>query len=121
MVSSFLGGASLAGSYVGLVHPISSALSVVFGTHHGVANCMTMRAMADYYPIEYAEFWKYAERLGIEIPLPSNSELTPNDLDRLVSSTLMHEKPLSNALGVNYRSVIHKSELSRIFMKIVNG
>ena len=58
MVASYLGGCAIATSYVGLVHPLSAGLSVVLGVHHCIGNCIVMRAMADYYPAAYDEFWK---------------------------------------------------------------
>ncbi len=62
MVASYLGGCAIATSYVGLIHPLSAELSVVLGIHHCVANSIVMRAMADYYPEAYDEFWKIAGR-----------------------------------------------------------
>ena len=61
MVASYLGGSSIATSYVGLIHPLSAGLSVVLGLHHCVANCIVMRAMEAYYPEEYNDFWEMAE------------------------------------------------------------
>ena len=68
MVASYLGGCAIATSYVGLVHPLSAGLSVVFGLHHCVANCIVMRAMEEYYPKPFQEFWEMAEKQKIKIP-----------------------------------------------------
>ena len=68
MVASYLGGSAIATSYVGLVHPLSAGLSVVLGYHHCVANCIVMRAMEEYYPDAYREFWHMVEKQGASIP-----------------------------------------------------
>ena len=62
MVASYLGGCSIAASYVGLVHPFSAALSVVLGIHHGLANCIAMRGMQPYYPKYFEELLKRLEK-----------------------------------------------------------
>ena len=49
MVASYLGGCAIATSYVGIIHPFSAALSVVFGTPHCKANCIVMNAMKEFY------------------------------------------------------------------------
>ena len=49
MVASYLGGCAIGFSYVGIIHPFSAGLSVVLGTHHCVSNCITMRAMEEFY------------------------------------------------------------------------
>lgn len=115
MTASCIGGMAIAGSYVGLIHPMSAALSVVFGTHHGVANCMVMRAMKDFYPVEYAEFWRMAEKQEVEVPMLQGASLTQTELDRLSDATLMHERPLSNALGIDYRSHLGGGRLQDLF------
>jgi 3-deoxy-alpha-D-manno-octulosonate 8-oxidase len=115
MTASCLGGMAIAGSYVGLIHPMSAALSIVLGTHHGVANCIAMRAMKDYYPTEYEEFWAMADRQGVEIPTVNGASLTQSELDGLVASTLVHERPLSNALGLDFGRRLGSGRLMELF------
>ena len=115
MTASCLGGMAIAGSYVGLIHPMSAALSIVLGTHHGVGNCIVMRAMQDYYPVEFDEFWRMAERQQVEIPTVRGSSFTQEQLDRLAASTLVHERPLSNALGLDFRSILGGGRLQELF------
>lgn len=118
MTASCLGGMAIAGSYVGLIHPMSAALSIVLGTHHGVGNCIVMRAMKDYYPIEFDEFWRMADRQQVEIPTVDGSSFTQEQLDRLAASTLVHERPLSNALGMNFRSILGGGRLQELFVML---
>ena len=115
MVASYLGGCAIATSYVGLVHPFSAGLSVVLGLHHCVANCIVMRAMQPYYPKEYDEFWTMVEKQGVCIPEGVASNLSDEQYEQLVASTVIHQKPLTNALGENYRDVLTKEKLVEIF------
>lgn len=115
MVASYLGGCAIATSYVGLVHPFSAGLSVVLGLHHCLANCIVMRAMQPYYPKEYDEFWTMVEKQGVHIPEGVASNLSDEQYEQLFASTVIHQKPLTNALGENYREVLTKEKVVEIF------
>jgi 3-deoxy-alpha-D-manno-octulosonate 8-oxidase len=115
MVASYLGGSAIATSYVGLVHPFSAGLSVVLGLHHCVANCIVMRAMQPYYPKEYDEFWTMVEKQGVHIPEGVASNLSDEQYEQLFASTVIHQKPLTNALGENYRDILSKEKVVEIF------
>jgi 3-deoxy-alpha-D-manno-octulosonate 8-oxidase len=118
MVASYLGGCAIATSYVGLVHPFSAGLSVVLGLHHCVANCMVMRAMQPYYPREYDEFWEMAQAQGVLVPEGIGKDLTIEQCEQLYASTVIHEKPLTNALGEGYRDILTKEKVIEIFKTI---
>jgi 3-deoxy-alpha-D-manno-octulosonate 8-oxidase len=115
MVASYLGGCAIATSYVGLVHPLSAGLSVVLGLHHCVANCIVMRAMQPYYPEAYDEFWTMVDKQGVEIPEGVARNLSEAAYEELYAATVIHEKPLTNALGVGYRDVLTKAVVKNIF------
>ncbi len=115
MVASYLGGCAIATSYVGLVHPLSAGLSVVLGVHHCVGNCIVMRAMADYYPAAYDEFWKMAEYQRASIPEGLCRNLDEATYKALYDASTMHQKPLTNALGENYKSVLTLEKVTELF------
>ena len=115
MVASYLGGCALATSYVGLVHPLSAGLSVVLGVHHCVGNCIVMRAMEEFYPHAYNEFWNMASRQNIEVPSGICSELNDDDYLALYNATVIHQKPLTNALGVDFKSVLTPEKVTSLF------
>jgi len=115
MVASYLGGCAIATSYVGLVHPLSAGLSVVLGVHHCIANCMVMRAMADYYPQAYDEFWTMVDKQKITIPSGICNQLSEADFEALFNATIMHQKPLTNALGENYKSILTFKKVVELF------
>lgn len=118
MVASYLGGCAIATSYVGLVHPLSAGLSVVLGVHHCVGNCIVMRAMADYYPAAYDEFWKMAERQRVQVPEGICKNLDEADFNALYDASIMHQKPLTNALGENYKSILTLDKVTDLFKKM---
>jgi 3-deoxy-alpha-D-manno-octulosonate 8-oxidase len=118
MVASYLGGCSIATSYVGLVHPLSAGLSVVLGLHHCVANCIVMRAMSDFYPEAYDEFWSMADRQKITIPNGICRGLDGTKYKALYDASIMHQKPLTNALGENYKSILSLDRVTELFKKM---
>lgn len=118
MVASYMGGVAIANSFVGVVHPFSAGLSVVLGIHHCEANCITMRAMEEFYPDAYKEFWKMAESQGVEIPSGVCDGLSDDDFDRLYDSTVIHEKPLKNALGEDFKTILTKDKVKELFKKM---
>ncbi len=118
MVASYLGGCAIATSYVGLVHPLSAGLSVVLGVHHCVGNCIVMRAMEDYYPAAYDEFWKMAERQRVNVPEGICRDLDEAGFKALYEASIMHQKPLTNALGDNYKSILSLDKVTDLFKKM---
>lgn len=118
MVASYLGGCAIATSYVGLVHPFSAGLSVVLGLHHCVANCIVMRAMQPFYSKEFDEFWKMVEVQSVNIPEGVARGLKDEQYEQLYLSTVIHQKPLTNALGQNYRNILTKEKVIEIFKEM---
>jgi 3-deoxy-alpha-D-manno-octulosonate 8-oxidase len=118
MVASYLGGCAIATSYVGLIHPLSAGLSVVLGIHHCVANCIVMRAMADYYPVAYDEFWKMVSCQKIDIPSGVCQGLNDDHFRALYEASIIHQKPLTNALGENYKSELTYQKVIELFKRM---
>jgi 3-deoxy-alpha-D-manno-octulosonate 8-oxidase len=118
MVASYLGGCSIATSYVGVIHPLSAGLSVVLGVHHCIGNCIVMRAMAEYYPAAYDEFWKMAERQSVKVPEGVCKHLDDAGFKALYDASTMHQKPLTNALGENFKSILTLEKVTDLFKKM---
>ena len=118
MVASYLGGCAIATSYVGVVHPFSAGLSVVLGIHHCLANCIVMRAMKDFYKPEFNEFWEMVDKQGINIPKNICKNLSDQEYNKLYESTIIHEKPLTNALGSNFKNILTKDRVISIFKEM---
>jgi 3-deoxy-alpha-D-manno-octulosonate 8-oxidase len=118
MTASYLGGCAIASSYVGVVHPFSAGLSVVLSVHHCISNCITMRAMEEFYPTEYDEFWEMVEQQGVEVPEGICNGLTEEQYEQLYASTVIHEKPLTNALGEKFKDILTKEKVIELFKKM---
>lgn len=118
MVASYLGGCAIANSYVGVVHPFSAGLSVVLDIHHCIGNCITMNAMEEFYPKEFEEFTLMAQKQGIKIPTGIASNLDEETYQKLYNSTVIHEKPLANALGDNFKEILTYDKVKEIFKKM---
>jgi len=118
MVASYLGGCAIATSYVGVVHPFSAGLSVVLGLHHCVANCIVMTAMESFYPDSYHEFMGFLEKNQIKLPRHICADLTEAEFDALYQATIIHEKPLTNALGEDFRDILTPDRVMKIFQKM---
>ena len=115
MVASYLGGSAIAMSYVGTVHPFSAGLSVVLGIHHCVANCIAMTGMEFFYPSEHREFMNMLERQAISLPQGVCANLSEMQYKALYRATIIHEKPLTNALGVGFRKILTENRVRKIF------
>ena len=118
MVASYLGGCAIATSYVGVVHPFSAGLSVVLGLHHCIANCIALNALEEFYPREHAEFRTMLTKQNVDLPSGVCSGLQDEDFKRLVAATVVHEKPLTNALGPGFRSVLTDEKVVEIFRRM---
>ena len=118
MVASYLGGCAIATSYVGIVHPFSAGLSVVLGLHHCVANCIALSALEEFYPQEHAEFRAMQERQRVAVPTGVCRELDDDAFERLIAATVVHVKPLTNALGPGFRSVLTDDKVVEIFRRM---
>ena len=115
MVASFLGGSAIGNSYVGLVHPFSAGLSMVFHTHHCVSNCIVMNVMDEFYPSQTQEFRHMARMQGVEIPGGLCQNLTDQQYESLYEATIVHAKPLANALGDEFRDILSFDKVTEIF------
>jgi len=118
MVASYLGGCAIATSYVGVVHPFSAGLSVVLGLHHCVANCITMKAMESFYPAEHREFLSFLEKQAIDLPQDICANLSDEQHEALYQATIVHDKPLTNALGDGFLEILTESRVKEIFEHI---
>ena len=118
MVASYLGGSAIATSYVGVVHPFSAGLSVVLGIHHCVANCITMRAMQEFYPLPFDEFWAAVEKQKVVVPEGVARNLSDDQYKALYDSTVIHAKPLTNALGPDFLNTLTFDKVVELFKKM---
>ncbi len=108
-VASYLGG--MAAGNVGVVHPISAGLSIVLHLPHGKANCYALSVLEEIYPEEYAAFTAMLSRHSIDLPKGICEKLTEEQYEALYAGSIVHEKPLTNALGPAFRDILTKERL----------
>jgi 3-deoxy-alpha-D-manno-octulosonate 8-oxidase len=118
MIASYLGGCAIANSFVGVVHPFSAGLSVVLGLHHCVANCIALLALDEFYPKEAEEFSTMAKAQDIEIPKGVCKNLSDAQFLALRDATVIHEKPLANALGESFLELLTPQKCQDIFARM---
>ena len=118
MVASYLGGCAIATSYVGVVHPFSAGLSVVLGLHHGIANCIALMALSEFYKEERDQFIAFADKQEIDVPKDVCSNLSEDAFESLYKATIVHEKPLTNALGADFQNILTREKVKQIFAQM---
>lgn len=118
MIASYLGGSAIGNSFVGVVHPFSAGLSMVFHTHHCIGNCIVMNVMEEFYPTETEEFHSMMDAQGITLPVDMCKDLSAEQHQGLHDATVIHEKPLINALGEDFRDVLTPKKVASIFARM---
>lgn len=118
MIASYLGGSAIGNSFVGVVHPFSAGLSMVFHTHHCIGNCIVMNVMEEFYPTETEEFHRMIDAQGISLPVDMCKDLSTEQHKNLHDATVIHEKPLINALGEDFRDVLTPEKVASIFAQM---
>ncbi len=118
MVASLLGGAAIANSYVGVIHPLSAGLSMVLGTPHCLANCLVINVLGDFYPEAAEAFHEMMARQRLSLPSGLCRALPDDAYRALYEASIVHEKPLSNALGPDFRSALTFDRVRTLFQRI---
>jgi 3-deoxy-alpha-D-manno-octulosonate 8-oxidase len=112
-VASYIGG--MAAGNVGVVHPVSAGLSIVLHMPHGKANCHALSVLKEVYPDEHGQFMEMMARQKISLPKGVCAHLTDEQYEALYQASIIHEKPLSNALGPDFRRILDKERLISMF------
>ena len=116
--ASYLGGVSIVNSEVGLCHALSYGLSVVFGYRHGIANCIAFRVLGEYYAEAVNEFEQMVKIYKIELPSNVTKSASKEQINKLIQITKMMEKPLTNALGDNWSSILTDDKIALLYSKM---
>jgi 3-deoxy-alpha-D-manno-octulosonate 8-oxidase len=118
MLASYFGGIAIANSMTALVHPFSAGLSVVLKTPHTLANCLVLMAMEEFYPTEREIILNAAEKHQIAFPSGLCSHLDDAQFNSLYESSIVHEKPLINGLGKDFKKILTREKVREIFERI---
>jgi len=87
----------------------------VFHTHHCVGNCMALNALEEFYPHEVEEFRRMMDAQKIELPRGLCHDLSDAQARALYEATIIHEKPLANALGDDFKSILTFDKVTAVF------
>lgn len=118
MTASFMGGCSIVNSEVGVCHALSYGLSMELGYRHGLANCVAFDVLDAYYGDHVAKFRDMVVRHGIELPKGGPKTLDAEAVERMVAMTLRMERPLTNALGDDWRDILTPDRIIDLYMKM---
>ena len=116
MVASYLGGASIVNSEVGICHALSYGLSLELGFRHGIANCIAFNVLDDYYGKYVKEFRRMVDKFEITLPKNICCDLSGNTLNRMVDMTIKMERPLTNALGEDWRENLSIEKIKNLYL-----
>ncbi len=118
MTASYMGGVSIVNSEVGVCHALSYGLSMELGYRHGFANCVAFNVLDEYYGKHVKEFRRMLENYNIKLPENVCSSLDDDAMERMVDMTLKMEKPLTNALGDNWRELLPREKILALYEKM---
>lgn len=116
MIASYLGG--MAAGNVGVVHPLSAGLGIALHVHHGVGNCLVLNVLEDIYPAEHKLFRAMLEKQHVTLPSGICQNLTDEQYDALYEASIVHEKPLTNALGSDFKKILTRENLIERFKRM---
>jgi len=119
MVASYMGGSAIVYSEVGICHALSYGLSYAFGIHHGMANCIVFNHLDEYYPDHMADYREMLLRNQVELPRKPGGNVDKKTLEKMTDITLLMEKPLYNACGQNWQSIVTKEKIKELYSKIL--
>lgn len=118
MVASLMGGLSLTYSEVGICHALSYGLSFVFGTRHGLANCICFNQLEEYYPEGVKAFKQMVEQHGIDIPEGLAKDWTEEQIDKMTEIALGLSHMWHHALGPDWQNKVEPEKIKDIYRRM---
>jgi 3-deoxy-alpha-D-manno-octulosonate 8-oxidase len=118
MTASYLGGVSIVNSEVGICHALSYGLSLELHYRHGYANCVVFNVLDDYYGSSVADFRDMCMRHGIILPRNVCATLDDEAIERMVDMTLRMERPLTNALGPDWKTLLTRQKIRELYARM---
>lgn len=118
MMASWHGGMSIAYSQVGVAHALSYGLSYVMGIKHGVGNCIAFDKIEAYYPEGVRDFKKMVEKFEVEIPKNVCSDLSDDEMNKMIQVALSLTPLWENALGKNWKEKMNDKTVRELYEKM---
>ncbi len=118
MVASLFGGLSLSYSEVGVCHALSYGLSYVFGTRHGLANCISFNVLEDYYPQGVKEFKQMLETHDISLPKDLAQTWSDEQITKMAEIAYALSHMWDHALGENWKELLTLDMIKDLFKRM---
>lgn len=118
ILASYAGGMGIMNSQVGVVHAMSYGLGYVLGIRHGLANCLVMDKMDEYYPAATEEFRELLSCNGVTLPSGVCRDLDKDTLNLLTDVSLGMRPLWENALGDDWEERMPREKLRAMFSSI---
>jgi 3-deoxy-alpha-D-manno-octulosonate 8-oxidase len=118
MVSSFLGGCSIANSSVGICHALSYGIAFILGYRHGIANSIVFNHLQEFYGEDVFKFRQMIEKHNIKLPVGVTSGVTSEQFDKMINLTYMLERDLISALGPDFKKILTPEKILELYEKM---
>jgi 3-deoxy-alpha-D-manno-octulosonate 8-oxidase len=118
MTASYMGGVSIVNSEVGICHALSYGLSIELDYRHGFANCVAFNVLDEYYGDYVKKFRDMLKLHNIELPLNVCQGMSEEAIDRMIDMTLRMERPLTNALGENWKNILTRDKIRDLYLQM---
>ncbi len=118
MVASLFGGLSLSYSEVGVCHALSYGLSFVFGTRHGLANCIAFNQLREYYGKAVDEFREMIGFHHIDIPENLASTWSAAELEKMADIAYRLPHMWTHALGYDWEKKITRKDIMELYRRM---
>ncbi len=118
MVSTFLGGCSIANSSVGICHALSYGIAFILGYRHGIANSIVFNQLEEYYGEDVLKFRQMTAKHHLELPSGVTRGVTSEQLDKMIQLAYMLERDLISALGPDFKKILTPEKISRLYEKM---
>jgi 3-deoxy-alpha-D-manno-octulosonate 8-oxidase len=118
MVASLFGGLSLTYSEVGVCHALSYGLSFVFGTRHGIANCIAFNHLEEYYGQAVLDFKKMVEIHQIDLPQNLAADWSEKEIRRMAEIAYNLPHMWHHALGPDWVNKISVEQIMDLYRRL---
>lgn len=116
MTASYMGGVSIVNSEVGICHALSYGLSIELDYRHGFANCVAFNVLDEYYGKHVTKFREMLKLHKIALPKNVCRGMDEEAMNRMIDMTLRMERPLTNALGENWQSIMTREKIRELYL-----
>jgi 3-deoxy-alpha-D-manno-octulosonate 8-oxidase len=118
MVSSFLGGCSIANSSVGICHALSYGIAFILGYRHGIANSIVFNHLEEFYGADVLKFRQMVAKHNIKLPVGVTRDVTSEQFDKMIGLAYMLERDLISALGPDFKKVLTPEKILELYKKM---